>query len=348
MRNSIRRLALAAALFGLVAPTRAQSVPALMNYQGQILNPDGTAPPTADYELTFRIYDAAESGNMIWGPQIFDGRSGPGLGMKIPVVQGYFNVLLGPVDTASRSLATAFESATRYLEITVSNRPPIAPRQQIVGSPFAFKAGHADRASYADQAGAASTAGLATHAHTALLATNAQNLGGVVASNVFLGLAPIGSILPFYGDPGALPSNWRLCDGTSVSDPNSPFDGQNVPDLREMFLRGASFSWSLGSSGGEDYVDGHSHYFYGYDDSVYFPIASLYGYTPAYHPANSAGGFDRSLRNVSIEDPDSSTWPKRSHGHTDGSAYVSGFTSGAGGHDNRPRFYSTHFIIRIK
>ena len=136
---------LVAALCVLALRSPAQSVPPLINYQGQIQNPDGTAPPTADYTLTFRIFDVASGGTAVWGPQVFDGQAGPGHGPKIPVVQGYFNVMLGPNDTTGRSLANAFDASSRFIEITVSNRPPVSPRQQILSAPFALKAGNSDK-----------------------------------------------------------------------------------------------------------------------------------------------------------------------------------------------------------
>ena len=122
-----------------------QSVPTLINYQGQIADSSGTPLSTADYALTFNIYDASQSGNLIWGPQVFDGQGSLGHGPKIPVVQGYFNVMLGPTDTAGRSLVDNFNSPSRYLEIAVSNRPPMLPRQQILSAPYAFKAANADK-----------------------------------------------------------------------------------------------------------------------------------------------------------------------------------------------------------
>src|SRR5438067_1226199 len=121
---------------------RAQSVPALVNYQGRLSNPDGSPLATADYQLTFNIHDSAtNSGGLIWGPQIFDGVLGTnGHGPKIPVVQGYFNVMLGPMDTTSRSLADAFNATNRFVEIKVGTNNPILPRQQILTAPFAFQA----------------------------------------------------------------------------------------------------------------------------------------------------------------------------------------------------------------
>jgi len=71
----------------------------------------------------------------VWGPQVFD---------KVPIVYGNFNVILGPTDTANRSIETAFEHENTYLEITVDSDPAISPRQQILSAPYALRAGVAD------------------------------------------------------------------------------------------------------------------------------------------------------------------------------------------------------------
>src|ERR1051325_4832961 len=65
----------------------AQTVPSLINYQGRLSDSNGAALPTADYRLTFNIYDTSLGGTLIWGPQVFDGTAGLGHGSKIPVVQ---------------------------------------------------------------------------------------------------------------------------------------------------------------------------------------------------------------------------------------------------------------------
>jgi hypothetical protein len=148
MNSSIRFLTLMAALG--VSPLIAQvSVPPLMNYQGQLASAAGTPLATADYTLTFRIYDAAQGGTLVWGPQVFDGTPGQGHGPKIPVVQGYFNVMLGPTDTAGVALPTAFNGTNRFVEIKVGTDNPILPRQQLLSAPFALKSGMADLASNA-------------------------------------------------------------------------------------------------------------------------------------------------------------------------------------------------------
>jgi hypothetical protein len=107
---------------------------------------NGNALPTADYMLTFKIYDAATGGSLIWGPQVFDGTTGTtGHRGKVPVVQGYFNLMLGETDTASRSIADAFNGATRYVEVQVGGNNPVTPRQAIPTAQFAFKANSAEK-----------------------------------------------------------------------------------------------------------------------------------------------------------------------------------------------------------
>src|SRR5512138_3660731 len=120
--NTTKRVLILLAI-GLLQPAArvsAQSVPGFMNFQGQLMGANGSPLATGDYELTFRIFDAVEGGTIILGPQVLDGAGSSGHGPKIPVVQGYFNVILGPQDTAGRQLSGAFQGPTRFLEIKVS------------------------------------------------------------------------------------------------------------------------------------------------------------------------------------------------------------------------------------
>lgn len=52
-------------------------------------------------------------------------------------------------------------------------------------------------------------------------------------------LMPIGSIISYRGTIGALPSNWKLCDGTA-----------GTLDLRDRFIVGAGTSYVTGATGG--------------------------------------------------------------------------------------------------
>ena len=173
-----------AALLTFLALTcgHSQTVPALVNYQGRLANPDGSPLPTADYTLTFNLYDAATNGARVWGPQVFDAAVAQGHGARVPVVQGYFNVMLGPVDTNGISLADAFNGTSRCVEVTVSNRPPIAPRQQILTTPFAFQA--------------ANSAKLAGYDWSAVFGTNNPAAGQIPTAKISDGAVTFAKLAP--------------------------------------------------------------------------------------------------------------------------------------------------------
>jgi hypothetical protein len=114
------------------------TVPFLINYQGTLQDGAGNPIATGDYELSFSIYSAASGGALLWGPQKFNGQSGTGLGPRVPVVNGRFNVVLGPVDTGNHPLVDIFNQSATYVEITVGAGAPIAPRQRILPTAYAF------------------------------------------------------------------------------------------------------------------------------------------------------------------------------------------------------------------
>jgi len=115
------------------------SVPQLINYQGVLTNAEGRAIETKEYKLSFSIYNKPTGGTETWGPQIYDGMFKEGHGAKVPVVLGHFNVVLGPKDIDGRIITDAFLTKDAYLEITIENQTPIAPRQQILSTPYAIR-----------------------------------------------------------------------------------------------------------------------------------------------------------------------------------------------------------------
>ena len=156
----IRTLALIClGLLGLVAiPESAPkaAVPQLINYQGKLTGPEGKPPATGDYTLSFSIYDNPvgqsctsaqmqfptlyDCARLVWGPQVFDGKSDMvGHGAKVPVVKGFFNVLLGPYDIDGDPIARAFTESNRFVEVTVGDDGPVLPRQQVLSAPYALK-----------------------------------------------------------------------------------------------------------------------------------------------------------------------------------------------------------------
>ena len=104
----------------------AQSVPPLVNYQGLLTDANGQGLQGTK-KLEFNIYDAVMGGSNVWGPQVFS---------SVPVINGQFNVILGTTDTGGRSIANAFSESQRYLGIKVDDGAEIAPRQQILSTPY--------------------------------------------------------------------------------------------------------------------------------------------------------------------------------------------------------------------
>jgi hypothetical protein len=121
----------AAVLLATIWAAQGQDVPALINYQGQLVDGSGTPLPDGNYELTFRIYSADPGGSLLWGPQVAN---------SVALVGGRFNVILGPTDAGGQVLSTAFSNAVTYLEIQVGANSPISPRQQILSSPYTLQA----------------------------------------------------------------------------------------------------------------------------------------------------------------------------------------------------------------
>ena len=119
-------------------------VPPLINYQGTLTGYEGEllgATGMSTHRLEFNIYGDPAGTNHIWGPQVFP---------AVPVVNGYFNVILGPTETHpdgtaianGKSIVDAFRSGDRYIGVKVDDSTnEILPRQQVLGAPFALSAG---------------------------------------------------------------------------------------------------------------------------------------------------------------------------------------------------------------
>jgi len=173
--KTLFQLTLFGALLGV-----AQAQPAYLNYQGKLT--DNTGQPLANGTVTleFNIWDDANAGNQVWGPFYCDGVVGAGHTAPAIVVNGRFNVILGPTDTAGQPIQDVFTSSTLFLAITVNGTNSILPRQQFLSAPYAFKANHADTAS---------SAATVADANVARLSSNPQTFSGqnTFSSNVTVG-----------------------------------------------------------------------------------------------------------------------------------------------------------------
>ena len=124
---------------------------------------------------------------------------------------------------------------------------------------------------------------------------------------------PIGGIIQWAktltGVP-AIPTGYVECDGATLSDSESPINGQAVPNLTNKFIRGATAS---GGTGGSDTM-AHTH-------------------------TGSTGGPSATVAVEKLNENISPASGNHSHSFT---------TSAASNDDNKPAYYAVVFIIRVK
>lgn len=187
---------------------QAQSVPDRIDYQGRVLDGNGTplaAAQPANYEMEFRIYDADTVGTLIWAEK-----------QLVTVNKGQYSVRLGegqailsagtpatPIGSVPQDeLENAFNGSSRHLGITVKipGQTPgeVTPRLSFLSSPFALKAGSA--ATLNQAAGTSSNLIVGSLAYSTLV----QNITGAVdgsKSNIVVNAATqaLTTTLPLNG-----------------------------------------------------------------------------------------------------------------------------------------------------
>ncbi len=96
----------------------------LLSIQGVLRNANGTAVENGKYDITFRLYTEANSGNFLWEESI-DG---------VDVEGGVYSVILGSAETP---LNAAFDQPY-YLGVSVEGGTELIPRTRLTSSPYAL------------------------------------------------------------------------------------------------------------------------------------------------------------------------------------------------------------------
>ena len=132
----------------LAAPS-ANAAPGKINYQGRLTNAAGAPMPDGQYNMTFRIYDAASGGTLIWS-EVRETTN------RVTVTNGQFNVQLGAVTPITE---TVFDSDYTYFEVElptpatatcstaacgVYTEGAMTPRQPVGSAAYALKANDAN------------------------------------------------------------------------------------------------------------------------------------------------------------------------------------------------------------
>ena len=156
------------------------------------------------------------------------------------------------------------------------------------------------------------------------------------------GEAPVGSIVAWAktltGTP-AIPTGWVECDGSVLSDADSPLDGVTIPDLNgnNNFMRGNSTSGGTGGAAthtlteAESGLQGHTH-------TVTDP-----GHTHSI--PRGAGVVTRDSGANNVADTSGGTSGSKTTGVTVDS--VAG-AAASSAHENLPPYYDVVWIMRVK
>lgn len=255
-------------------PLTAQRGPAdtRISYQGRLSDADDQ-PLAGSYEMAFALYTDQAGGTPFWSETH----------AAVAVQDGLFNVLLG----SGVALPNPLPTGNLYLGVTIGGEE-IAPRQMLSSTYHALEASRAasvadqsintvqlaDSAVTADKIAAASVSSVQVAEDTltaADLAPNSVNTseladGSVTAAKlapdaIATGV-PLGAVIPWWRPTPETPipsGHFALADGSVVNDPESPFNGQTLPDLTGKFIMGVAPA-NIGSAGGSNTLDlSHSH-----------------------------------------------------------------------------------------
>ncbi len=230
---SITAAGLLLAILAAASVSAQSNIPQMINYQGYLTDAQGKPVATDTYTLSFSIYATADGTTPVWGPKVME---------DVPVVDGNFNVILGPTDKDGKSIVLAFTGPEAYLGIKVEKQSDegegtvvggdIMPRQRILSTPYAMQAEHS-------------------------------------AFDV-----PIGAIIPWIPPSKTiaaekqLPRGFKICLGAQTDDTSTPFDEARIPDLTTRFLVGV-VDGEIGKVGGrKDIPSDGSHNHTGYTSYV--------------------------------------------------------------------------------
>lgn len=95
-----------------------------ISYQGVLTDASGSAVPDGNYELTFKLYDAATGGTELWSEE-----------QSVEINNGIFNVILGSITPLTLSFDRPY-----WLGVTVGQNSELTPRIELTASAYSLNA----------------------------------------------------------------------------------------------------------------------------------------------------------------------------------------------------------------
>lgn len=211
-------------LLGFVLPSAAEAVPTELNHQGRLLDSDGL-PIHDTLSVTFTLEDAAEGGLVVWSETL-----------DVEFAEGYFSVTLG--SEASNPLdAELLSGDPLWLGIAVDGGEPLQPLHRVVSAPYAVLAD----SSRSVRGGVVEASEVVVGGATVIdeggnwVGPDPVDTSGFAASDHSHGDAgvPLGTVIDWWRPSSdvPIPEGYQVCDGMTVTDPQSPWFGVALPDL---------------------------------------------------------------------------------------------------------------------
>lgn len=154
---------------------RAAGIPHMINYQGELTDPNAEPIHDPNLSMTFTFYDAPVDGNSLFSET-----------QNVDVNDGLFGLLIGSASGPNGIPESVFAGQDVYLGIQIGTDTEMTPRQKITSVAYAFRAAQADLAELAQDAllldgQAASEFAAIAHDHDATYAPISHNHDGVYA-----------------------------------------------------------------------------------------------------------------------------------------------------------------------
>ena len=122
--------------FCLIFPFKSQAAPGInsqINFQGKVVNSDGTNVSDNDYDFEFKIYYAGTGGTANWTETWTTAGCS-----QLAVDDGIFQVDLGSCTSLT---STDFNQDTLFVSVEFNNDGEMTPRVRLTAAPYAMNAG---------------------------------------------------------------------------------------------------------------------------------------------------------------------------------------------------------------
>src|SRR3990172_4294492 len=118
-------------LFYAGSALAAEGINETINFQGKVVNADGTNVTDGNYDFEFKLYTVSSGGTSIWTETWNSGTS------QVAVDDGIFQVALGTHQSLS---AVDFNQDTLYISVNFNGDGEMSPRIRLTAAPYAFNA----------------------------------------------------------------------------------------------------------------------------------------------------------------------------------------------------------------